>query len=93
MERPEQILVLLHEPQAIALGGGLPGAFFLMSMVVTMGGSNTENLKYLTLTTLNDTGAMLSGDSFAGGLVALGAIAVMLYAAGCVVFCKKDLPL
>lgn len=78
---------------AMALGGGLPGAFFLMSMVVTMGGSNTENLKYLTLTTLNDTGAMLSGDPFAGGLVALGLIAAALYAAGCAIFCKKDLPL
>lgn len=78
---------------ALALGGGLPFAFFLMSMVVTMGGSNTENLKYLTLTTLNDTGAMLSGDPFAGGLIALGAIAAALYTAGCAVFCKKDLPL
>ena len=78
---------------AMALGGGLPGVFFLMSMVVTMGGSSTEDLKYLTLTTLNDTGAMLSGDPFATGLIALGAIAAVLYAGGCIVFCRKDLPL
>ena len=78
---------------AMAVGGGLPIAFFLIGMVVEMGGSAMENFKYLTLVTLNDTSAMLAGTEFWQGLVALGAISVVLYAAGCTIFCKRDLPL
>ena len=78
---------------AMAIGGGLPIAFFLIGMVVQMGGSAMENFKYLTLVTLNDTSAMLAGTEFWQGLVALAAISVVLYAAGCTIFCKKDLPL
>ena len=78
---------------AMAIGGGLPIAFFLIGMVVQMGGSAMENFKYLTLVTLNDTSAMLAGTEFWQGLVALAAISVVLYAAGCAIFCRKDLPL
>ncbi|OZG68108.1 ABC transporter permease subunit [Bifidobacterium eulemuris] len=77
---------------AMALGGGLPFAFFLIEVITQMGES-LENLKYFTINTLFDTEKIVAMDNFAPGLCALAGIAVTLYAAGCAIFCKKDLPL
>lgn len=77
---------------AMALGGGLPFAFYVISIVQKMS-ENLEDLKYLTITTLYDTDEILALGSFEPGLIALLVISVVLYAAGCAVFCKKDLPL
>lgn len=77
---------------AMALGGGLPFAFYVISIVQKMG-ENLEDLKYITITTLYDTEEILKLGDFEPGLAALAGIAVILYAAGCVIFCKKDLPL
>lgn len=54
---------------------------------------NMDNLKYITLTTLYDSSAILSGGDFGWGLVSLAAIAAVLYTISGIVFCKKDLPL
>jgi len=43
---------------AMALGGGLPFAFFVISIIIQMSDS-LENLKYLTITTLFDTQEIL----------------------------------
>ena len=77
---------------AMAIGGGLPFAFFIISIIVEMS-ENLENLKYITLTTLYDTQEILVSGEFGAGLGVLAGIAAVLYAAGCVIFTKKDLPL
>lgn len=77
---------------AMALGGGLPFAFFIISIIVEMS-DNLENLKYITLTTLFDTQEILVLGDFGIGLGVLAGIAAVLYTAGCVIFTKKDLPL
>lgn len=77
---------------AMAIGGGLPFAFFIISIIVEMS-ENLENLKYITLTTLFDTQEILVLGDFGVGLAVLAGIATVLYAAGCVIFTQKDLPL
>lgn len=77
---------------ALAFGGGVSFAFFLITMVQQLMDSPGA-LKYLTLTSLFDTEAILSGGDFGWGLIALGAITLILYVASNVIFVKKDLPL
>lgn len=77
---------------AMTIGGGLPFAFFIISIIVEMS-ENLENLKYITLTTLFDTQEILTLGDFGVGLGVLAGIAVVLYTAGCLIFTKKDLPL
>lgn len=77
---------------AMVLGGGLPFTFFIMSIIIQMGG-NLENLKYFTITTLFDTQEILKLGDFGVGLGILAGISIVLYAAGGAIFCKKDLPL
>ena len=78
---------------ALAVGGGIPFAFFLLTMVQQLMDDAPAILEYLTLTTLFDTDAILASGEFGWGLVALGAIAFSLYTAANVIFTKKDLPL
>lgn len=78
---------------ALAVGGGIPFAFFLLTMVQQLMDDAPAILEYLTLTTLFDTDAILASGEFGWGLVALDVIAFSLYTAANVVFTKKDLPL
>ena len=77
---------------ALAIGGGIPFTFFIITMVQQLM-DTSENLEYLTITTLFDTEAILTGGDFGWGLVALGGITFVLYAASNFIFTKKDLPL
>lgn len=77
---------------ALAIGGGIPFAFFLITMILQLM-DNVDGLKYITLTSLFDTDAILSSGEFGWGLVALGVIALVLYTASNIIFIKKDLPL
>ncbi len=77
---------------ALAIGGGIPFTFFIITMVQQLM-DTSENLEYLTITTLFDTEAILTGGDFGWGLVALGGITFVLYAASNVIFTKKDLPI
>lgn len=77
---------------ALAIGGGIPFTFFIITMVQQLM-DTSENLEYLTITTLFDTEAILTGGDFGWGLAALGGITFVLYAASNVIFTKKDLPL
>lgn len=77
---------------ALALGGGIPFAFFLITMIQQLM-EDADNLKYVTITTLFDTEAIIAGGDFGLGLMILGAISVVLYGASNLLFTKKDLPL
>lgn len=78
---------------ALGIGGGIPFAFFLITMIQQLMDDSTAALQYLTITSLFDTDAILAGGEFGWGLVALGIIALVLYAVSNVIFTKKDLPL
>ncbi|HAJ70076.1 MAG TPA: hypothetical protein DCO62_02430 [Alkalibacterium sp.] len=78
---------------ALAVGGGIPFAFFLLTMVQQLMDDTPAILEYLTLTTLFDTDAILASGEFGWGLIALGIIAFGLYTAANIIFTKKDLPL
>ena len=54
---------------------------------------NLEDMKYLTITTLFNTEEILVLGDFGIGLGVLAGISVVLYTAGSIIFCKKDLPL
>ena len=77
---------------ALAIGGGIPFAFFLITMIQQLMDS-ADGLEYITITTLFDTDAILAGGEFGWGLVALGIIALILYTLSHIIFTKKDLPL
>src|SRR5690625_985484 len=77
---------------ALAIGGGLPFAFFLITMIQQLMDS-ADGLEYVTITTLFDTDAILAGGEFGWGFVALGIIALVLYTLSHIIFTKKDLPL
>lgn len=78
---------------ALAIGGGIPFAFFLITMVQQLMDDTPAILEYLTLTTLFDTDAILAGGEFGWGIVALAVTALVFYTAANVIFTKKDLPL
>ncbi|HLR89190.1 MAG TPA: ABC transporter permease subunit [Atopostipes sp.] len=77
---------------ALAIGGGIPFAFFLITMIQQLMDS-ADGLEYVTITTLFDTDAILAGGEFGWGFVALGIIALVLYTLSHIIFTKKDLPL
>ncbi|MDR3344388.1 MAG: hypothetical protein LBT21_02155 [Oscillospiraceae bacterium] len=77
---------------SLALGAGLPIAFFVFQIMAQISDS-LEGFKYLSLITLFDAGAVVSGGSFGVQFAVLGAVGVVLYAIGMNAFCKKDLPL
>ncbi len=78
---------------ALAIGGGIPFAFFLLTMIQQLMDDTADTLEYLTITSLFDTDAILAGGDFGWGLVTLGIIALVLYLASNIIFTKKDLPL
>lgn len=77
---------------SLAIGGGIPFAFFLITMVQQLMDAS-DTLQYLTLTSLFNTDEILASGEFIVGLVALFGVAVVLYFVSNVIFVKKDLPL
>lgn len=77
---------------ALAIGGGIPFMFFIITMVQQLM-DTAESLDKLTITSLFDTEAILAGGEFGWGLMALGGITLVLYAVSNYIFTKKDLPL
>ena len=84
--------VFNRSKNAMVIGAGLPFIFFLLNIMVQMS-ENLENFKYLTITTLFNTSEIVQMGEFGLGLAVLGAISVVLYTAGGVLFCHRDLPL
>ena len=80
--------------QALIVGTGFPVAFFLLSTLSSLITINDkEFLKYLSLNTLYDTNAILSGEGFVAQFIVLFVSGAVLYSIGVVRFLRKDLPL
>jgi ABC-2 type transport system permease protein len=77
---------------SLAVGAGVPVLFFVLDLLSGMS-SKLDPLKHLTLITLYDSGAIINGDSYGGGLTVLAVIAIGLFAYGLWVFRRRDLPL
>lgn len=76
----------------MAFGAGIPLAFFLFDMMAKVN-SSLEPMKYLTINSLYDTDAIISGEGYALQFLALFIIGVVLYFCSITIFKKKDLPL
>lgn len=77
---------------SLALGAGIPLAFFLFQLMRTVD-SSLDNLKYFTINALFDTNAILEGEGYTLNFVVLAGISIIFYLAGTKVFKEKDLPL
>lgn len=77
---------------SIALGAGIPIAFFIFQIMAQIGDS-LEGFKYLSLNTLFDTNAITTGGDYIAGFCVLGALGAVLYFIGARIFKEKDLPL
>jgi len=77
---------------SLALGAGIPVAFFLLQMMSGFG-EGLEFLKYFSMNTLYDPSAIVSGGSFWLQFLVLGVIGAVLYVLAVTVFKEKDLPL
>lgn len=84
--------VFSSSKKSLLVGAGVPLSSFIISLLCKFSES-LEFFKYLTLNTLFDTSAIMSGEGFIGKFIVLGAITVTLYTIGIVVFRKKNLPL
>lgn len=76
----------------LPLGAGLPVLFLVVQMLVNYD-PGLSALRWLTPLTLFVPADLAQGKVDAGALLALGALALALYAGGIVVFDRKDLPL
>jgi ABC-2 type transport system permease protein len=77
---------------AAAFGAGIPVLFFVIDMLSGVS-PRLDFLRNLTLFTLYDTKAIVTGMSPWLGIAALAGVAVVTYSAGIWYFQKKDLPI
>lgn len=75
-----------------AAGAGIPILFFLMQMIANMG-DDFKNLKYGTIYTLFNPGAIIKGESVLVESLVLAALAAALFGAGIWRFQRRDLSL
>lgn len=76
---------------SLAFGGGIPILFFIINMLKNIGGNN-EWLKYLTLYTLFDANAIVTGEQeLIAVCLPLAAITIVLYSLGVLVFSRRNL--
>ncbi len=76
---------------SIALGAGIPALMYILQMLANAG-DKADGIKYFTFFTLFDASGIVAGaNSAVVGMLILLIGAVVLYAAGICVFCKKDL--
>jgi ABC-2 type transport system permease protein len=77
----------------IAVGGGIVGAFILMS-IMGMFGESFQWMRNFTLVTLYDIHSVMEGTTdFIWQFVVLTAVGAVTYAAGSAIFVRRDLPL
>lgn len=75
-----------------SISTGVPIAFYLIQMLANMEGK-LENLKYVTIFTMFDTGKLISGDVSGIYMIAiLAVVGLVLYTLGIIIFTKRDLP-
>ncbi|MCL2252914.1 MAG: ABC-2 transporter permease [Lachnospiraceae bacterium] len=77
---------------SLALGAGIPIAFFIFHLMSQFG-SSLENLKYLSLNTLFAAHEIVIDGVYIPQFIALAVIGSVLYLVGIKVFKEKDLPL
>lgn len=78
---------------AIAVGGGLVGAFLLLS-IMSMFGENFHFVKNFTIASLYNVDTIVSGSSdYIWQFAVLGGIGLITYFSGIKIFSKRDLPL
>jgi ABC-2 type transport system permease protein len=77
---------------SIALGAGIPVAFYLFQMMSGFG-EGLEFLKYFSMNTLYNPSAIVSGGDFWLQFLVLGIIGAVLYVLAIKIFKEKDLPL
>lgn len=84
--------VFNNASKSIGMGAGIPLAFFAFKIVSNMS-DKLEFLKYISINSLFDSKAIMDGGDYALSLIVLALIGIILYAAGIIIFKKKDLPL
>jgi ABC-2 type transport system permease protein len=78
----------------IAVGGGIVGAFLVLS-IMPMFGASFHWMRNITLVTLFDINSVMAGATadFVWKYIVLAAVGAITYAAGTIIFSKRDLPL
>lgn len=77
---------------SLAFGAGIPVAFFIFQ-IISKTGDTMETFKYLSLNTLYNTDAIITGGEYGIQFMALAGIGIVLYIIGMAAFKRKDLPL
>jgi len=77
---------------AVALGAGIPIAFYLFQ-TMAMVGEDMEFFRYFTMNTLYSPQDIVSGGVFWWQFAVLGAVGIVLYVLSVKIFKEKDLPL
>ena len=76
---------------SIAFGAGIPAFMYVMQMLANVG-EKTEAAKYFTFFTLFNANGIAANETGAfAGVIILFLGAIVMYIAGSLVFCKKDL--
>jgi ABC-2 type transport system permease protein len=77
----------------IAVGGGIVGAFLILS-IMSMFGESFHWMKNITLVTLFDINSVLSNSAdFIWKFIVLAVVGIVTYTIGSAAFSKRDLPL
>jgi len=66
---------------------------FLIIQIMSGANEDFESLRYLSLNTMYDPSAIISGGTFVPQFIILGVLGVVLYLLGITAFKRKDLPL
>jgi ABC-2 type transport system permease protein len=76
---------------SLAFGGGIPILFFIINMLRNIGGNN-EWLKYLTLYSLYDANAIVTGQQELISVIPpFAAVTIVLYSLGIIIFSRRNL--
>jgi ABC-2 type transport system permease protein len=76
---------------SLAFGGGIPILFFIINMLRNIGGNN-EWLKYLTLYSLFDANAIVTGQQELISVIPpFAAVTIVLYSLGIIIFSRRNL--
>jgi ABC-2 type transport system permease protein len=76
---------------SLAFGGGIPILFFIVNMLKNIGGNN-EWLKYLTLYSLFDANAIVTGQQeLITVCLPFAAMTIVLYSLGIIIFSRRNL--
>jgi ABC-2 type transport system permease protein len=76
---------------SLAFGAGIPLLFFVINMLRSIG-ENSDWLKYITIYTLFDAGLIINGEQSVILIsMAFGAVTLVLYSSGIILFSRRNL--